>query len=164
MVKQRHCYGSVCVMPSSERKLPYGTEREALLREESQLETASNVSEWVCRPDCRRRSRAAVFGWRPLVCARTDSELGVSPADRANALYGPSIRYRRWDDLDDEERLIADIAQGCFQRSRPEIFRRNQKNPPVQAGGFQFSGLGSRTAFAAIMQHFAKFASESEEG
>ena len=38
------------------------------------------------------------------------------PADRANALYGPSIRYRRWDDLDDEERLIADIAQGCFQR------------------------------------------------
>jgi len=124
------------VMPSSERKLPYGTEREALLREESQ--TASNVSEWVCRPDCRRRSRAAVFGWRPLGCARTDSELGVSPADRANALYGPSIRYRRWDDLDDEERLIADIAQGCFQRSRPEIFRRNQKNRRFKPAGFNF--------------------------
>ena len=103
------------------------------------------------------------FGWRPLGCARTDSELGVSPADRANALYGPSIRYRRWDDLDDDERLIADIAQGCFQRSRPEIFRRNQKNRRFKAGGLQFSG-GSRTAFAAIMQHFAKFASESEEG
>ena len=145
MVKQRHCYGSVCVMPSSEQKLPYGTEREALLREESQLETASNVSEWVCRLDCRRRSRAAVFGWRPLVCARTDSELGVSPADRANALYGPSIRYRRWDNLDDEERLIADIAQGCFQRrSRPEIFRRNQKTRRFKPAGFNFRGVPGR--------------------
>ena len=142
MVKQGHCYGSVCVMPSSEQKLPYGTEREALLREESQLETASNVSERVCRPDCRCRSRAAVFGWRPLVCARTDSELGVSPADRTNALYGPSIRYRRWDDLDDEERLIADIAQGCFQRSRPEIFRRNQKKPAGSSRRVSIFGLG----------------------
>jgi len=91
MVKQGHCYGSVCVMPSSEQKLPYGTEREALLREESQLETASNVSERVCRPDCRCRSRAAVFGWRPLVCARTDSELGVSPTVALGTPYRSAL-------------------------------------------------------------------------
>jgi len=76
-------------MPSSEHKLPYGTEGEALLREESRLEIASSVSERACRPDFRHRSRAAVFGWRPLVCARTDGQLGVSPEDLANALYGP---------------------------------------------------------------------------